>query len=230
VQDSSRQETASSGAPSGAGLVLAGRLRNLCGRCWARGSGSNQPRIWGLRHPPSSSHHASASIHRLIPVGRFARFLHEEFCEVSPDAGFLPLACPAACPGSWLRGMGSGRPLRPSGVVTGPGWSGRCGGLGGRVAVDRSWDLVRLAAKRAHWAAPSRAASCALSLWRSSQRAMAWPIASGWSSGAWCPAGPIPSTSSEAACSCAHVTIVGAAMPNPLLDGEQQLGHLGGVG
>jgi hypothetical protein len=32
------------------------------------------------------------------------RFLHEEFSGVSPGAGFPPLACSAACPGSWLGG------------------------------------------------------------------------------------------------------------------------------
>jgi hypothetical protein len=40
------------------------------------------------------------------------RFLNEEFSGVNPGAGFPPLACPAACPGSWLGG-GFGRPSGP---------------------------------------------------------------------------------------------------------------------
>ena len=45
---------------------------------------------------------------------------------MSPGVGFLPLACSAACPGSWLEGgvavagRGGCGPVR--------GWSGRCGG------------------------------------------------------------------------------------------------------
>ena len=35
-----------------------------------------------------------------------APFLHEEFSEVNPGASVLPLACSAACPGSWPRGRG----------------------------------------------------------------------------------------------------------------------------
>ena len=43
---------------------------------------------------------------RSLPV----RFLHEEFSGVNPGVGFLPLACSAACPGSWPRGRGFGWP------------------------------------------------------------------------------------------------------------------------
>ena len=38
------------------------------------------------------------------------RFLHEEFPGVVPGVGVLPLACSAACPGSWPRGRGFGWP------------------------------------------------------------------------------------------------------------------------
>jgi hypothetical protein len=41
------------------------------------------------------------------------RFLHEEFPEVSPGAGILPLACSAACPGFLARGWSPGWPSGP---------------------------------------------------------------------------------------------------------------------
>jgi transposase len=56
------------------------------------------------------------------------RFLHEEFSEVNRGASVLPLACPAARPGSWARGRGFGVAVGPWRVRTGPGWSSRSGG------------------------------------------------------------------------------------------------------
>jgi len=51
------------------------------------------------------------------------RFLHEEFSEMNPGMGILPLACPAAGPGFLARGPGGG-----GGGGDRVGWSGRCGG------------------------------------------------------------------------------------------------------
>lgn len=57
-----------------------------------------------------------ASIHRPIAVACFRlEFLHEEFCEVIPGAGVLPLACFAACPGFLARGTGFGVAVGPCG-------------------------------------------------------------------------------------------------------------------
>src|SRR6266851_5556316 len=44
------------------------------------------------------------------------RFLHEEFSEVNRGASVLPLACPAARPGSWARGRGFGVAAGPWGA------------------------------------------------------------------------------------------------------------------
>jgi hypothetical protein len=47
---------------------------------------------------------------------------------VSPGVGVLPLACCAACPVFLGRGRGWGVAVRPLGVRTGRGWSGRFSG------------------------------------------------------------------------------------------------------
>jgi hypothetical protein len=46
---------------------------------------------------------------------------------VNPGVSVLPLACSAACPGSWS-GAGVGVAVVAIGVRTGRGWSGRGGG------------------------------------------------------------------------------------------------------
>src|SRR5436190_5271669 len=61
---------------------------------------------------------------RSFPV----RFLPGEFSEMSSGAGFLPLACSAALPGSWLGDWGSEMAVAAVGGGPVPGWSGCRGG------------------------------------------------------------------------------------------------------